>query len=96
VLTASDPSVWWVTCFSIDRKYRRSGVGRALLEADVEFARAHGASAVEGHPVDVAGLKAAKVSGSAVYTGTLPMFSAVGFVEVARTSPTRPVMRLEL
>ncbi|MPZ63888.1 MAG: GNAT family N-acetyltransferase [Propionibacteriales bacterium] len=91
-----DPGVWWVTCFAVDSRHRRSGVGSALLEAAVEFARGHGATAVEGHPVDVAGLTAARVGGSAVFTGTVAMFSAAGFTEVARTYPTRPVMRLLL
>jgi hypothetical protein len=60
----------------------------------VEFAREHGAAAVEGHPVDVAGLTAARVAGSSVFTGTVAMFAAAGFTEVARTYATRPVMRL--
>lgn len=67
---------------------------RAMASAAVRFARDHGATAVEGHPVDVAGLTASRVSGSAIYTGTMTMFAAAGFVEVGRTSPTRPVMRL--
>jgi GNAT superfamily N-acetyltransferase len=91
-----DPGVWWVTCFAVDSRYRRSGVGSALLKAAVEFAREHGATAVEGHPVDVAALSAARVAGSAVFTGTVAMFSAAGFSEVARTYRTRPVMRLLL
>jgi hypothetical protein len=33
------------------------------------------------------------VSGSAIYTGTVAMFAAAGFVEVARTYASRPVMR---
>jgi len=49
---------------------------------------------VEGHPVDAAALSAARVGGSAIFTGTMAMFSAAGFTEVARTYPTRPVMRL--
>ncbi len=93
VLT-EDPGVWWVTCFAVDNRHRRSGVGSALLKAAVEFARENGATAVEGHPVDVAALSAARVGGSAVFTGTVAMFSAAGFTEVARTYPTRPVMRL--
>lgn len=93
VLTDDDAGAWWVTCFAVDSRYRRSGVGLALLEAAVEFARQHGATAVEGHPVDVAGLKAARVAPSALYTGTMAMFAAAGFAEVARTYPTRPVMR---
>ncbi len=93
VLT-EDPGVWWVTCFAVDNRHRRSGVGSALLKAAVEFASENGATALEGHPVDVAALSAARVGGSAGFTGTVAMFSAAGFTEVARTYPTRPVMRL--
>jgi hypothetical protein len=59
----------------------------------VDLAHAHGATAVEGHPVDVAALSASGVGGSAIFTGTVAMFAAAGFTEVARTSPNRPVMR---
>lgn len=93
VLTDDDAGVWWVTCFAVDSHDRRSGVGGALLRAAVEFARENGATAVEGHPVDVAGLKAARVSGSALHTGTAAMFTAAGFTKVAHTALTRPVMR---
>jgi GNAT superfamily N-acetyltransferase len=95
VLT-EDPGAWWVTCFAIDSRHRRSGVGSALLKGAVAFARDHGATAVEGHPVDVAGLSASQVGGSALFSGTVAMFRAAGFTEVARTYPTRPVMRLEV
>lgn len=93
---SDDPGIWWVTCFAVDSRHRRSGVGSALLRAAVEFAREHGATAVEGHPVDVADLRSARVGGSAIFTGTVAMFSAAGFSEVARTYRTRPVMRLVL
>ncbi|MGH8879003.1 MAG: GNAT family N-acetyltransferase [Stackebrandtia sp.] len=91
-----DPGTWWVTCFAVGSRHRRTGVGAALLTAAVVFAGDHGATAVEGHPVDTAALTAARVSGAAVYTGTMSMFVTAGFVEVARTYRTRPVMRLEL
>jgi GNAT superfamily N-acetyltransferase len=94
VLTDDDDHVWWVTCFAVDGRYRRSGVGSALLRAAVEFAREHGATAVEGYPVDATALKAAKVTGSALFTGTVAMFASAGFAEVARPTRTRPVMRL--
>ena len=42
------------------------------------------------------GLKAARIGGSAIYTGTVAMFLATGFVEAARTYPIRPVVRLAL
>jgi GNAT superfamily N-acetyltransferase len=95
VLT-DDDGTWWVSCFKVDSRHRQIGVGVALLRAAVEYARGHRATSVEGHPVDVESLKAARVSGSAIYTGTVAMFTAAGFTEVARTYPTRPVMRLEL
>jgi len=96
LLSHDDAGAWWVTCFVVDSRHRRSGVGAALLRAAVGFARDHDATAVEGHPVDVAALKAARVAGSGLFTGTMAMFTAAGFVEVGRTYPTRPVMKLSL
>ena len=93
VLEGDGSATWWVTCFAVARPYREAGVASAMLRAAVEFARDHGAAAVEGHPVDVAGLRADRVAASALYTGTKALFVAAGFVEVARTYPTRPVMR---
>ncbi|MDQ0375548.1 GNAT family N-acetyltransferase [Cellulomonas humilata] len=95
-LLDDDPVAWWVTCFAVRRGHRGAGVGTALLVAAVEHARRHGASVLEGHPVDVTRLRAAKVSGSAVFTGTLAMFEAAGFHEIGRTYPSRPVMRVDL
>jgi GNAT superfamily N-acetyltransferase len=91
-----DAGTWRVTCFAIDSRHRRSGVGSLLLEAAVTFAGGHGARALEGHPVDTAALRAPQVSGSALFTGTMSMFVTAGFSEVARTFPTRPVMRLKM
>jgi GNAT superfamily N-acetyltransferase len=93
VLDGYEATTWWVTCFAVARPYRGAGVASALLRDAVEFARDHGAAAVEGHPVDVARLRADRVAASALYTGTKALFVAAGFVEVARTYPTRPVMR---
>ncbi|MDP9117200.1 MAG: GNAT family N-acetyltransferase, partial [Actinomycetota bacterium] len=92
---ADEPTAWWVTCFSTQAQARGLGVGKALLRADLEDARANGATVVEGYPVDVANLKAKRVGASALYTGTLRLFESAGFIEVARPSPTRPLMRSE-
>ena len=88
-----DPAAWWVTCFAVRGKHRGMGIGTTLLLAALEHARLYGASVLEGHPVDVSQLRAARVSGSAVFTGTLAMFDAAGFHEIGRTFPSRPVMR---
>src|ERR1700712_5061157 len=42
------PEAWWGTCFSTQPQARGLGVGTALLRADAEFARRHGARVVEG------------------------------------------------
>jgi hypothetical protein len=68
----------------------------AILEAAVELARDNGATVVEGHPVDVGALRAARAGGSVVFSGTMGMFSAAGFVEVGRTYSSRPEMRVLL
>jgi len=91
-----DPDAWWMTCFTVQPQLRGRGVARALLRAAVAHATRNGASALEGHPVDVQRLQASKVSGSALFTGTLRTFLAEGFSEIGRTYPTRPVMRREL
>jgi GNAT superfamily N-acetyltransferase len=92
---AEDASAWWVTCFAVHPDHRGSGVGVALLRAGVAHARRHGGSVLDGHPVDV-GKLTGKASPSALFTGTSAMFVAAGFHEIARTYPSRPVMRMDL
>jgi GNAT superfamily N-acetyltransferase len=87
-----DAPVWSIVCFYIDRRHRRRGVGRSLLQAAVEHAVTNGARIVEAYPVDPAG---GKKTSADLFTGTPSMFEAAGFREVARRSPTRPIMRWE-
>jgi GNAT superfamily N-acetyltransferase len=83
--------VWSVVCFFIARKHRRKGLMLGLLNAAVEYARQGGAQIVEGYPKDPA---AGSVSPDVfIFNGLLSTFRKAGFVEVARRSPTRPVMR---
>ncbi len=81
---------WVVTCFFIRRDRRGEGVATALLDAVAGFVAAHGGDLVEGYPV-----LDARHGTAAMFTGTLPMFTAAGFQEVARTGE-RPLVRLEL
>ena len=93
----TDPWVWSVVCFVITRDHRRAGLSAALLAAAVDAARAGGATAVEGYPVEVDGTRDAR----GLYTGVSTVFERAGFAEVARvpgsaSRPTRLVMRLPL
>lgn len=91
-LLEDDPHPWWVSCFVVRRECRGLGIGVALLREAVAWAYEHGASIVEGPPVDVAALRRPP-SASAVFTGTLAQFTRAGFLEVGRTYPSRPLMR---
>jgi GNAT superfamily N-acetyltransferase len=84
-----DQPVWSVTCFFVARPYRRSGLTSQLLGAAVEYARKRGAKIVEGYPQDLR----KDLPDAFVWTGLVSAFQKAGFKEVARRSPTRPVMR---
>jgi GNAT superfamily N-acetyltransferase len=89
-----DKPVWSVSCLFIDKSHRKQGVSSALLRAAAEHARAHGATLVEGYPVEP---KAGQdIPAAFAWTGIPKAFRRAGFTEVARRSATRPIMRLEL
>jgi|SRR5579885_2212340 len=81
--------VWSVTCFFVARPFRRRGVTGKLLRAAIDHARRSGARVLEGYPVD----PKAEGADTFLYTGLASAFLAAGFKEVARRSPTRPIMR---
>ena len=83
-------AVWSVSCFFIARQYRSQGITVPLLKAAVEMARKQGARVVEGYPVDP---QHGKLPGAFMWTGVPKTFLRAGFIEVARRSETRPVMR---
>ena len=88
-----DRPVWSVTCFFIARPWRRKGVTVALLEAAIEYAARRGATIVEGYPVEP---KKDSMPEVYAFTGMASAFRKAGFIEVARRSETRPIMRYML
>jgi GNAT superfamily N-acetyltransferase len=84
--------VWSTPCFYVTRGWRRSGLAARLLAAAAAHARRRGARILEGYPVDA---DRPLASGS-LYHGASSTFARLGFEEVARRAPTRPVMRLRL
>ena len=85
--------VWSISCFLIRRSHRRRGIGGALLEAAKAFVAEQGGDLIEAYPIDPD--KESYPAGYA-WTGMAETFRRAGFVEVARRSPTRPVMRFEV
>jgi GNAT superfamily N-acetyltransferase len=90
--------VWSIVCFVVGRRSRGQGVAVSLLRGAIEYARAHGATMLEAYPVAAS---RGKVSAASAFHGTQSMFEKAGFsvVDVRqwnRTSPERPIMRLDL
>ncbi len=77
--------VWSIWCVKTRPGHRRQGVTRALILGAVEFARSHGAPAVEAYPVDNAGTR---IDTTLAFVGTRSMFESAGFTKVADTDST--------
>jgi len=82
--------VWSITCFFIDRNYRKKGVSVQLLQAAIKYVQKHGGKRLEGYPVEP---KKDKMPPAFAWTGLSSAFKKAGFNEVARRSETRPIMR---
>lgn len=78
--------VWSVTCFFVDRAFRRQGVTTKLLKAAVAYAGAQGAEWVEGYPVEP--------GKSYQFMGAPVLFEAVGFQEAGVASNGRKIVRM--
>jgi GNAT superfamily N-acetyltransferase len=87
-----DTPVWSVVCSYVVRPFRGRGLQHALLAAAIEYARASGATMLEAYPVD----KAERSHDDFMFFGSRSLYERAGFTEVARRSPTRVVMRLQL
>ncbi|HVM99942.1 MAG TPA: GNAT family N-acetyltransferase [Caulobacteraceae bacterium] len=87
-----DTPVWSISCFYVRSKYRGQGVTAALIEAAIEVAREAGAPAIEAIPIDRSAPGATRND----FTGVASTFRRLGFEEVARRSPPRPILRLAL
>ena len=86
--------VWSVTCFVVRKEHRGAGLNARLLDAALAFARDGGARVIEAYPVDPA--LGRKKSSNDLYHGVVSTFLSAGFREVARPSPDRPIMALDL
>jgi GNAT superfamily N-acetyltransferase len=83
--------VWSVVCFVVHKDYKRQGMSGRLLQAAVDYATTQGATIVEGYPIAPKSDSAPDIYS---FTGFLSTFQAAGFVEVARRSKHKPIMRL--
>ena len=88
-----DEPVWSVVCFFVAKPYRRQGVSTALLCAALERVRKRGGRIIEGYAVEP---KKERMPDLFACPGPVDVYRKAGFEEVARWTPTRPVMRCYL
>ena len=93
-----DLPVWSLWCIRTRPGHRKKGASHALITGAVEFARSHGAPAIEAYPVDNGD---ARVETTMAYVGMRKNFERAGFTYAAPTTSVlaghpRVVMRLDL
>lgn len=82
--------VYAITCFFIRTGYRRQGLMRRLASAAVDFAIANDALAIDACPID----PEKPLMWGEGFVGVASVFADLGFSEIARRSPRRPLMRI--
>lgn len=88
-----DKRVWSVVCLFVKRTHRRQGISTQLLKAATAHARTQGARILEGYPHEP---QSDAAPDAFIWTGVASAYRSAGFEEVARRSPSRPLMRRTL
>jgi len=88
-----DQPCWSVSCLFVHREYRQRGVSIQLLRAAINYVRGKEVEILEGYPVEPKSDK--PIPPAFAWTGIPKAYEAAGFREVARGSPTRPIMRYD-
>jgi GNAT superfamily N-acetyltransferase len=85
------PPDYRLTCFFVDRGYRRQGVAETALRGALALIAQAGGGTVESFPQDTAG---AKVTASFLYNATRSLFEKVGFTYVRPLGKNHSVMTI--
>ena len=85
-----DLPVWSITCLFIERSYRRKGISTRMISAAVAHVKKQGGTIVEAYPVEP---RKDRMPDVFAWTGLASAYVKAGFVECARRSETRPMMR---
>lgn len=87
-----DKTVWSIVCLFIKKEFRLKGFSSIVIKAAVEYADKKGAAIVESYPFD----PKKELPGPFIWTGVVSAYRKAGFVEAARRSKTRPIMRYHI
>ncbi len=84
--------VWSLPCFVVRKEHRGRGLTESLTKAAMTFAADHGAGFLEAYPWETESSE----DPMSIYTGVASTFLRLGFEEVQRKAPHKPMMRYEL
>jgi len=79
-----------LTCFFVDKRYRRRGVSAFALQGALDLIAKSGGGVVEAYPQDTGGKK---ITASFLYSCTRSMFEHAGFTYVRAKGKNHTVMR---
>lgn len=82
-----------LTCFFVDKKYRRKGMAGVALQGALQLIARAGGGTVEAYPHQTEGKK---VSASFLYSATRGLFEQAGFAYVRPKGKKNCVMRMEV
>lgn len=85
--------VWSITCLFVEKNCRRQGISVALLRATADYVKRQGGKIVEGYPTES---KKERLPDVFVWMGLASAYRRAGFIECARRSPIRPIMRFTI
>ncbi len=88
-----DDGVWAVTCFCVRKGYRGRGITYQLAQAASDYAREHGATAVEGYAMVTEPF--VEITWGEVHVGAIQVFAEAGFAQVSAPTKRRRVMRTD-
>lgn len=86
-----EPADYRITCFFVDRDYRRGGVSAVALQGALDLIAEAGGGVVDGLPYDTGGEKA---NASFLYNGTRSLFEQAGFEYQRPKGKNHCVMRM--
>lgn len=87
-LDTEGKKLWRVTCFFVDRDYRRKGVAGYALEAALSAIKKRGGGTVEAYPSTKP-----RQGTSMMWSGTVSMFENAGFGVASQLGKSHVVMR---
>jgi GNAT superfamily N-acetyltransferase len=85
--------LWRITCFFVDKDYRRKGVANIALRAALDSIKANGGGVVEAYPVTHKSAKAWSKWSNWFWFGTESMYEREDFKAVNTLGPNHVLMR---